>query len=82
MRFTIDHVIPLAKGGYSDVDNLALACFHCNCRKADKLIALDPDSGEEVPLFNPRQDDWTDHFIWSSDGLRIIGFAKWYNGKA
>jgi len=75
VRFTIDHVIPLAKGGSNDVDNLALACFHCNCRKADKLTALDPDSGEEVPLFNPRQDAWSDHFIWSSDRLCIIGLT-------
>jgi hypothetical protein len=27
----------------------------------------------EVPLFNPRQQQWSDHFIWSADALRIIG---------
>lgn len=75
VQFTIDHVIPLARGGSDDPDNLALACFHCNRRKADKLTALEPDSGEEVPLFNPRQDVWSEHFIWSSDGLFIIGLT-------
>ena len=66
VRFTIDHVIPLSQGGSDDLDNLALACFHCNRRKADKLTALDPDSGAEVALFNPRRDDWREHFIWSA----------------
>lgn len=75
VQFTIDHVIPLARGGSGDPDNLALACFHCNRRKADKLTALEPDSGEEVPLFNPRRDVWSEHFIWSSDGLFIIGLT-------
>jgi hypothetical protein len=75
VRFTIDHVIPLSRGGSDNPDNLALACFHCNRRKADKLTALDPVSGEEVPLFNPRRDAWGKHFIWSSDGLFIIGLT-------
>ena len=73
--FTIDHIVPLSKGGSDEPDNLALACFHCNRRKADKLTALDPNSGEEVPLFNPRRDVWSEHFIWSSDGLFIIGLT-------
>lgn len=75
VRFTIDHVIPLARGGSDTPDNLALACFHCNRRKADKLTALDPDSEEEVALFNPRRDAWSEHFIWSSDGLFIVGLT-------
>ncbi len=75
VRFTVDHVIPLAQGGSDDPDNLALACFHCNRKKADKLTALDPDSEEEVPLFNPRRDAWSEHFIWSSDGLFIMGLT-------
>jgi len=36
---------------------------------------VDPDSGAEVPLFNPRQDDWCEHFVWSVDGLLIIGLT-------
>jgi HNH endonuclease len=75
VHFTIDHVIPLALGGTQILDNLALACFHCNRRKADKATAVDPDSGEEVLLFNPRRDVWSEHFIWSADGLRIVGLT-------
>jgi hypothetical protein len=73
--FTVDHVIPLAEGGADDPDNLALACFHCNRRKANRLTALDPDSGVEVPLFNPRQDEWGAHFTWSAECLWVIGLT-------
>lgn len=35
---TIDHVIPLDKGGHpSDLDNLQLTHFCCNRQKSDKL---------------------------------------------
>lgn len=73
--FTVDHVIPLSKGGTADLDNLALSCFHCNRRKADRLVAVDTVSGEEVSLYNPREDNWRKHFVWSDDGLRIVGMT-------
>ena len=35
---TVDHIIPLAKGGHpSDLANLQLAHFCCNRQKSDKL---------------------------------------------
>ena len=75
VTFTIDHVIPLTTSGVDTLDNLALACFHCNRKKSGKTTAIDPQSGTEVPLFNPRQYSWNEHFIWSVDGLLIIGLT-------
>ncbi|XWK86061.1 MAG: HNH endonuclease [Phormidium sp.] len=75
VRFTVDHVIPLSKGGLNSIENLALACFHCNRQKSDKIAAIEEQSGAEVPLFNPRSDSWREHFIWSADGLSIIGLT-------
>ncbi len=72
IRFTIDHVIPLAEGGMDTLDNLALACFHCNRRKSTKQTAPDPETGEAISIFNPRRDSWATHFRWSSDGLFIL----------
>lgn len=34
---TFDHVIPASKGGKENIDNLVIACFHCNCHKGDKI---------------------------------------------
>lgn len=55
------------------MENLALACFPCNRRKSDRQELVDPETGAAIRLFHPRQDQWTEHFIWSRDGLSIIG---------
>lgn len=74
--FTVDHVIPLSRKGTNTIDNLALACFHCNRRKSNKITGIDPELNQEVPLFNPRKQQWNDHFIWSSNGLFILGLTS------
>jgi HNH endonuclease len=66
VQFTIDHIIPLSKGGTDEIDNLALACFHCNRQKSNNL------SYKDVLIFNPRQSSWNEHFCWSKNGLRIL----------
>jgi 5-methylcytosine-specific restriction endonuclease McrA len=48
--FHIDHVIPLAAGGKTVAENLALACVSCSLRKAARQTAIDPQSGKEVAL--------------------------------
>jgi 5-methylcytosine-specific restriction endonuclease McrA len=35
---TIDHIIPLSKGGRHCVDNLVPCCKHCNSSKHNKLF--------------------------------------------
>lgn len=70
--FTIDHIIPIILGGTNDLTNLALACFHCNRRKSNYIVAMDPLTQKEVSLFNPRQHHWGDHFIWSANRLYIV----------
>jgi hypothetical protein len=75
VRFTVDHTLPLSCGGSDRLENLALACFHCNRQKANRSRMLEPESGMEVALFNPRRDDWNEHFIWSADRLRIVGLS-------
>lgn len=72
VRFTIDHIVPLAQGGADMLDNLALTCFHCNRRKASHTTAIDPVTDEVVPLFHPLQHHWGEHFVWSTNGVIII----------
>ena len=69
----IDHIIPEARGGTDDEDNLFLACPMCNSHKADRVAAIDPESLAAVTLFNPRRDAWRDHFEWADNGTVIRG---------
>lgn len=61
VRFTVDHVIPPTLSGTDDIQNLAPACFHCNRRKSNKISAVDLESGQEIALFNPRNEVWQNH---------------------
>lgn len=42
LKPTMDHVIPIAKGGHHTKDNVVPACMHCNCSKrhGDKPVNL------------------------------------------
>lgn len=71
--FSVEHIYPVALGGNSDLENLALACQGCNNFKFTKLTALDPDTQTPVPLFNPRKDTWTNHFEWNVQFTVILG---------
>lgn len=34
----IDHIVPIARGGQDELENLTLACRHCNGKKSDSLL--------------------------------------------
>lgn len=72
-RFTIDHIVPQSLGGSDELDNLALACHRCNERHYNFIVGTDPKTQEQVPLFHPCQQKWYEHFIWTKDGIKIIG---------
>ena len=71
----IEHLMPTAKGGTDEEENLWLACRMCNGFKSDNIEALDPSTKQVVPLFNPRKQKWNEHFAWSEDGTKIIGLT-------
>jgi hypothetical protein len=70
---SIDHIQPQSLGGSDELDNLGLACRRCNERRYNFTTGIDPESKLKTPLFNPRQQQWSDHFIWSVDALKIMG---------
>jgi hypothetical protein len=70
LPFTIDHIIARQHGGASTESNLALACPCCNLHKGPNVAGIDPASGLLTPLFNPRQQTWSDHFLW--EGVTIV----------
>lgn len=73
--FVIEHIHPISRGGTDELDNLAFACPGCNSFKYNKTTAEDPATGEIVPLFNPRQSRWNEHFAWSEDFTLIVGLT-------
>ncbi|MCP4663357.1 MAG: HNH endonuclease [bacterium] len=73
--FSIEHIVPEARNGSHDLSNLALSCQGCNNRKFISIDAVDPTTGERVPLFHPRQDRWSDHFAWNEDCTLLIGLT-------
>jgi hypothetical protein len=79
-RLEIEHIIPLAAGGSDEEFNLWLACPLCNGHKSDRVRHMDPATGQQVPIFNPRTQKWFEHFGWTADGLRIVG--KTTSGRA
>jgi 5-methylcytosine-specific restriction endonuclease McrA len=70
---SFDHIQPQSKGGNTSFENVCLACRSCNEYKSDLTEAQDPLSGEIVPLFNPRAQQWLEHFAWSLDATRVEG---------
>lgn len=72
-EFTVDHIMPESQGGASDFANLCFCCFWCNSYKQARTKARDWRTGRLVPLFNPRGDEWNEHFRWSSTFTRMIG---------
>lgn len=71
----IEHIVPVAKGGETLIGNLAYACARCNLHKGARIDFFDPVSQTAVLLFNPRLDQWQQHFAWSDDKTRILGFT-------
>ena len=73
VRFHVEHIRPRQHGGTDDIENLALACPNCNWRKGSNLTAVDSETGQLAMLFNPRSDQWHEHFALV--GLEIVGLT-------
>ena len=62
VTFHVDHILSRKHGGSDDPSNLALACERCNAFKGTDLTGIDPDTGQVERLFDPRTQNWNDHF--------------------
>jgi hypothetical protein len=62
LTFHVEHIVSSQHRRDDAPSNLALACDRCNLHKGTNLVAIDPKTGDTVPLFNPRADAWDDHF--------------------
>lgn len=68
----VDHIDP---SGGDTLDNLCLSCWNCNNHKRQATEAIDPDTGQLVPLFNPRSQVWSEHFEWINGSTTLWGLT-------
>jgi 5-methylcytosine-specific restriction endonuclease McrA len=73
--FATEHIVPRSLGGWTRLDNLALACLGCNGYKYNRVEFLDPSSEKIVPLFHPRKDRWSKQFAWNEACTHLIGLS-------
>jgi len=73
--FSMEHIIPINLNGNSTLDNLALSCQTCNNHKYNKIEVLDNETQQLIPLFNPRKDNWTDHFQWNENFTLVLSLT-------
>ena len=78
LPFNVDHVIAKQHRGRTVAGNLAFSCSHCNAHKGPNVAGIDPETGDLVPLFNPRSDKWAEHFSWA--GAELVGLTP--SGRA
>lgn len=58
----VDHIISVKHGGATEANNLAYACGFCNRQKGSDIGSISRQSGQIIRFFNPRTDNWSDHF--------------------
>lgn len=73
MPLVVDHIIPQARGGNDELENLCGCCYRCNEFKGSRTYAQDPVTNALVSLYHPRTQAWTDHFQWANGGTHIVG---------
>jgi hypothetical protein len=67
----VDHIRAKQHRGPHTMENTCIACAHCTGAKGPNAAGFDSETDELVRLFNPRQDDWHEHFVW--DGALLVG---------
>lgn len=73
--FSIDHIMPKSVILDDDLENLAFCCLGYNNYKHKAQEVVDPLSGAITDIYNPRKDNWADHFQWESSMLKIEGIT-------
>ena len=67
----VDHIISEKHGGATEADNLAYACTFCNLHKGSDVASL-TGQGVIVRFFNPRADEWSQHFTLADVAIQPL----------
>jgi hypothetical protein len=69
LAFEMEHIISEKHGGITSLENLALACPYCNRAKGTDLGSIDPATNQLTPFFNPRTQNWQEHFTLAGTAI-------------
>jgi 5-methylcytosine-specific restriction endonuclease McrA len=72
----IDHVIAATHGGVLKADNRVSACAQCNRFQGSDVATFNPQTGQVVPLVNPRTQSWHDHFRLDGAVITALSLAS------
>jgi tetratricopeptide (TPR) repeat protein len=68
VKLTVDHRLPLAKGGTDDITNLWTLCFDCNQGKGDLILgeSIPESSIANIPILSKKEELslWQNYFNW------------------
>jgi len=70
LPFEVDHIIAEKHHGETELANLCWSCSTCNGYKGSDIASYDPDTKQLTPLFNPRTQDWSEHFLIDSATIK------------
>jgi hypothetical protein len=70
----VDRIISEKHGVLTESENLALACTVCNRNKGSDIGSLVWESRQFVRFFNPRIDNWREHF--RLEGVEIVPLTE------
>lgn len=76
-RLTIDHVMPVSRGGKTEWENCVLACHRCNGKKADRT----PREASMRLLRQPEKPSWSPRYAAYARGGRPTSWEK-FIGRA
>jgi hypothetical protein len=74
--FHLDHIRPQKHDGPTVEENLALSCAACSLFKGPSPAGYDPETDALHRRYNPRTQDWSEHFAWNGatlEGLTATG---------
>lgn len=72
----VDHIVSEKHDGPTTAANLALACLFCNRNKGSDIASVVPGSNRLIRFFNPRTDQWNEHFRLGVDGISIVPLTE------
>jgi 5-methylcytosine-specific restriction endonuclease McrA len=73
LPFHVDHVRAKQHRGTDELGNICYACSRCNHFKGPNPSSYDPVTDQLTRLYDPRRDDWHDHF--HLEGPIIVGIT-------